>query len=214
MRKICQNNLCPVQEVFTKCIRFWLESPETVIPDMSSVNVSQRELLQKLITDQGWIGWHLAMRGYLSKYWGLAVSENHHHEDNNDKGEVWVWKTILHLWDFGHEMWEHQNAVLHNMQLESSRKMLEADVNDAITKIYAKVDTYSTEDQWYFDMPLAIWLRKPLRLRQRWLINARILVDKSAQRAATGQTMMNQYYPHLPSIRTVMNGSLEQIASA
>jgi hypothetical protein len=92
--------------------------------------------------------------------------------------------------------------------------MLEADVNDAITKIYVKVDTYLAEDQWYFDMPLAIRLCKPLRLSQRWLTNARILVDKSAQRAAIGQTMMNQYYPHLLSVRTVMNGSLEQIASA
>jgi hypothetical protein len=62
-------------------------------------------------------------------------------------------------------MWVHRNEVLHNMQLESSRKMLEADVNDAIMKIYAKVNTYLAEDQWYFDMPLAIRLRKPLRLR-------------------------------------------------
>jgi hypothetical protein len=52
------------------------------------------------------------MRGFLSKYWGLAVSANLHFEDNNDKGEDWVRKTILHLWDFGHEMWEHRNAML------------------------------------------------------------------------------------------------------
>jgi hypothetical protein len=64
--------------------------------------------------------------------------------------------------------------------LSPSRKMLEADANDAITKIYAKVDTYSAEDRWYFDMPLAIRLHKPLRLRRRWLTNARILMDKSA----------------------------------
>jgi hypothetical protein len=67
MKKIHQNNLCPVQEVFTKCIRSWLESPETVILEVSSVNVSQCELLRKAITDQGWIGWHLAMMGFLSK---------------------------------------------------------------------------------------------------------------------------------------------------
>jgi hypothetical protein len=39
--------------------------------------------------------------------------------------------------------------------------MLEADVNDVIMKIYVKVDTYLPEDQWYFDMPLAIRLCKP-----------------------------------------------------
>ena len=55
---------------------------------------------------------------------------------------------------FAHEMlWEHQNAILHNTQLEASRLMRDA---DAITKLYDKVDTYSAEDQWYFDVPMAI----------------------------------------------------------
>jgi hypothetical protein len=70
MKKIQQNNLCPVQEAFAKCVRSWLESPETIIPDVSRV-------LQWAIDDQTRIGWHLAMQGYLSKYWGLAVSANH-----------------------------------------------------------------------------------------------------------------------------------------
>jgi hypothetical protein len=86
------------------------------------------------------------MQGYLSKYWGLAVSVNCHLEEDNDKGEVWVRKTLLHLWTFTHKMWEHQNSVLHNTQLESSRRMLEADTNDVIMTLYEKVDTYSVED--------------------------------------------------------------------
>jgi hypothetical protein len=76
MRKICQNKLCPVKEVFTKCIRSWLKSLETSILDVSSVHESHCELLQKAISDQEHSGWHLAMRGYLSKNWGLAVAAN------------------------------------------------------------------------------------------------------------------------------------------
>jgi hypothetical protein len=166
MKKIRQNNLCQAQEVFTKCIRSWLKSLETVtLDDVSSIHDSQHELLQKAIADQEEIGWHLAIRGYLSKYWGLAVCANHHLEANNDKGEVWVQKTLLQLRDFCSEMWEHQNAVLHNMQLESSRKMREAEINYAITKMYEQVDTYSAEDWWNFDIPLATRLCKPLRSR-------------------------------------------------
>jgi hypothetical protein len=71
-------------------MRSWLESLETVIPDVSSSHESQPELLRKAIDDQECIGWHLAMRGYLSKSWGLAVSANHHLDANNDKGEAWV----------------------------------------------------------------------------------------------------------------------------
>jgi hypothetical protein len=53
------------------------------------------------------------MRGYLGKHWRLAVSANWHLAEDNDKGEVWVRKTVMLLWDFAHEMWEHRNSVLH-----------------------------------------------------------------------------------------------------
>jgi hypothetical protein len=208
MKKIQQNNLCPVQEAIAKCIRSWLESLETIIPDVSRVHDSQHGLLQRAIDDQMRIGWHLAMQGYLSKYWGLAVSANYHLAENNGKGEVWVQKTVLELWAFAHEMWEHCNSVLHDMQIEFSRKMRDAKINDLIAKLYEKVDMYSAEDRWYFNVPLAIRLRKPLWLRRQWLVNVRILVDKSENRASIGQTTMNQYYPHLPSARTVANASL------
>jgi hypothetical protein len=53
-------------------------------------------------------------------------------------------------------MWEHHNDVLHDMQLEVSRAMQDAEINDVITKLHEKVDTYSAEDRWYFDVPLVI----------------------------------------------------------
>jgi hypothetical protein len=117
------------------------------------------------------------------------------------------------LWDFAHAMWEHRIDVLHDTQLEVSRAMQDAEINNVITKLYEKVDMYSAEDRWYFDVALAIQLRKPLRSRRRWLINARILVNKLADRTSLGQMTMNQYYAHLPSFWTVQNASLERIES-
>jgi hypothetical protein len=111
-------------------------------------------------------------------------------------------------------MWEHRNEVLHNTELESSRKMQDADINDAITKLYKKKDTYAAKDHWYFEkLPLVLRLRKPLRSRCRWLANARILANKSEHRAMIGQTMLNQYYQHLPSVRTSVSGTRERIVS-
>jgi hypothetical protein len=63
---------------------------------------------------------------------------------------------ILELWSFAHEMWEHYNAVLHNAALEASRKIHDVDINDEIMKLYDKVDSFTAEDRWYFDMPLAL----------------------------------------------------------
>ncbi len=111
-------------------------------------------------------------------------------------------------------MWERMNDVLHNMQLQASRMMRNVEINDAITKLYEKVDTYAAEDQWYFALLLMLRLHKPLHSRRQWLVNAQILVNKSEQWTTIGQTRMNQYYSHLPSTRTVMNGTLKQIASA
>jgi len=60
-------------------------------------------------------------------------------------------------------MWEHPNAVLHDTQLEASRKIRDADINDEITKLYKNIESYAAEDRWYFKMPLALHLRKLLR---------------------------------------------------
>jgi hypothetical protein len=118
---------------------------------MSSVHDSQCELFQKVIADQERIGWHMAMQGYLSKHWRLAVSANCHLEENNEKGKVWVHKTVSYA-----VMGFCSRSVLQDTKLKASHAMHEAKINDAITKLYEKVDTYSTEDQWYFDVPLAI----------------------------------------------------------
>jgi hypothetical protein len=53
---------------------------------------------------------------------------------------------LLCCYEIAHKMWEHRNSVLHDMKLEASCVMHDAEINDAITKLYEKVDTYSTED--------------------------------------------------------------------
>jgi hypothetical protein len=59
-------------------------------------------------------------------------------------------------------MWEHQNSVLHNTQLEASLTMCNAEINDAITKLYEKVETYAAKYHQYFDLPLALRLHRSL----------------------------------------------------
>jgi hypothetical protein len=40
-------------------------------------------------------------------------------------------------------MWEHCNAVLHNAELEVSRKIRDADIDDEITKLCDQVDSFA-----------------------------------------------------------------------
>ena len=76
---LCQNtlnDLCPVQQVFASCVKSWLETPETSMPDVSRIPHSQWELLDQALAEQDRIGWHLAMWGYLSCHWALAIAAN------------------------------------------------------------------------------------------------------------------------------------------
>jgi hypothetical protein len=78
------------------------------------------------------------MRGYLSKYWKLAISANRFLEEDNDKGEVWVRKTILQLWEFAREMWEHRNEVLHNTELSSPQEKCEMQISMMLSRNYTR----------------------------------------------------------------------------
>jgi len=208
LKKIINNDLCPVQRVFASCIKSWLESPETPSPDVSRVPDSQRELLDKALNEQESIGWHLCMRGYLSRSWGKAIAANVHLEDDNDRGDSWTRKTILQLWEFSREMWEHRNSILHDTELAASRRIRDAQINDEITKLYEAIETYDADDRGYFDLPLVLRLRKLLRSRRCWLLNARTLVNKSALRAMRGQTTLTSYFTFIPARRDVVRRTL------
>jgi hypothetical protein len=119
------------------------------------------------------------------------------------------------LWSFAQEMWEHQNDVLQDTQLEDSCQMRDAEILMIPLPSCTKRWTCNVQriDAWYFDVPLAIRLLKPLRSHHQLLVNARILVDKSEQHAMSGQHTLNQYYTHLPSMRTFQNAALEWIGS-
>jgi hypothetical protein len=210
--KILQLPSCPVQKTFDWCIRSWLISPETPTLDVSQVPENQCELLLKALEEQEAIRWHLALCGYLSQYWGLAVMAYPTTAASKGKGQSWSRKTILQLWEFADAMWEHHNAVLHNHELEASCKIRDADINAEITCLYENVDSYAVEDHWYFDMPLALRLWKPLCSCQQWLVNARVLVSKSGDRINIGQVPLTTYFPPLQSDRIVATRPLGPVS--
>jgi hypothetical protein len=119
----------------------------------------------KALAEQEQIGWHLAIWGYLSRYWSIAISSNPRLKKDSNQGNVWSCKTILQLWEFSREIWEHHKAVLHDHQIESSGRIHDAQINDEIMKLYEIIDSYDVSDRWYFELPLALHLRKPLRTR-------------------------------------------------
>jgi hypothetical protein len=76
-----------------------------------------------------------------------------------------------------------------------------AAVNAAITALYAAVDTYSAQDRWQFDMPLALRLRTRLQSRNCWLLLTKVLIEKSTNTDPQGQSWLTTYFQVINTLR-------------
>jgi hypothetical protein len=111
-----------------------------------------------------------------------------------DHGSIWARKTISELWEFAWAMWLHRNSSLHDPTSTDCHQMKGVAVNAAITALYAAVDTYSAQDRWRFDMPLALRLRTRLQSRNRWLLLTKVLIEKSTNTDPQGQSWLTTYF--------------------
>jgi hypothetical protein len=166
-------------------------------------------LVTLALQEQQAIGWGLCLHGYLSHHWALAVAAHPspptprktHSSTSSDFGSIWARKTISELWAFAREMWLHRNSHLHDPSSADSTKMMGAAVNAAITALYEQVDTYSAQDRWRFDMPLALCLCTRLRSRHCWLALTKILTAKSSNLDPQGQSRLTTYFQVISSLR-------------
>jgi hypothetical protein len=92
--------------------------------------------------------------------------------------------------------------------IKSSGQIRDAQINNEIMKLNENIDSYDVSDRWYFELPLALHLREPLRTRCRWLLNAKILVRKSSNQAMSGQMTLSTYYEYLNAPHHVVKSSL------
>ena len=208
-RRILTNPGCKVQQLFFDCLRKWLARPDNISPDISHLPMAQRTLVALALTEQQAIGWDLCFRGYLSRHWALAVAAHPSPPTSTQKttatpldlGSLWARKTINLLWEFAHDMWIHRNSFLHDPTNTDCCNMKGAAVNAEITALYDKVDSYSAQDRWHFDMPLALRLRTPLRSRRRWLALTKILTAKSTNIDPRGQSRLTTYFQVVQNLR-------------
>jgi hypothetical protein len=200
---------CKVQQFFFDCLRQRLSNLDDILPDISHIPNAQKELVEIALLEQRAIGWDLCFCGYLSRHWALAAAAcpflpptEECPTASLDAGKTWACKSITHLWDFAHEMWTHHNSTLHNSALPDCQRMKGAAVDADITTLYNKVDSYTTEDRWRLDLPLALCLHPPLRSRCRWLTLTQVLIDKSTNHDSQLQSKLATFFQVLSPWRS------------
>jgi hypothetical protein len=97
-------------------------------------------------------------------------------------------------------MWNDRNRILHDSSNADTTIMKSAAIDAEITKLYKHMETYAVEDRQFFNLPLALRLRKPLRARRRWLALAKVLTSVSTHDDRKGQTLVNMYFPAVHNV--------------
>ena len=81
--------------------------------------------------------------------------------------------------------------------LTNVKKMKVTAVDFEITQLYGRVDEYVAEDRWCFNLPLILWLKKPLRSKRQWLQLTKVLVKHWTNHDTRGQQAIITYFESL-----------------
>ena len=102
--------------VLHQCIMTWLEgtTDEVMIPlEKLPMSLPLKTLVRTAIEAQNRIGWHFAMRGYLSSEWIEAQLLEHPRSTRTGIRTQWLSPIITQLWNLYLELWRARNANLH-----------------------------------------------------------------------------------------------------
>ena len=119
--------------------------------------------------DQRIVGCRGLMEGLLSIKWS-AVQDAHYRQIGSRRtGSRWASLVVHCLWQFGFQLWEHQNSCLHSEELVANRR-LSAKLNKAIHAEYRHGTAALPPSALYlFRLPEAKRKGTALIERERWL---------------------------------------------
>jgi len=177
-------------------IKNWLKDGEkmkTPSLDHYMMLPGQRILLETALTNQEKIGWHYALRGYLSTSW---VDSEHivNQQPHDGIRQTWLRTIIKNIWKFGKTMWTHRNSVLHS-KTTPQKDLTESGVNAQIRSLYEQQHDFAALDQVIFDTPLEVMLTRPIRSKKHWVCLAQRYHPSTYDRKTGKQNLITSFFP-------------------
>jgi hypothetical protein len=136
---------------------------------------------------QATIGWHLAMRGWLSKQWAKmqqAWIEENNEENREQDGENWSAKVSLWLIRKSREFWTERNTQRQESSSPDDPGVSRAtkETDEKIKRLYAREMNVAQRDRDIFRIPLETRLRMALKQKQYWLNRTTPHVNEAERR--------------------------------
>ena len=163
------------------------------------MTLAQQPLVDRAIASQTEIGWLHVFRGFVSLDWGDLYSGEDTTPLDSRKSEAdkSLSRVIRAVQDYTLAIWTSRNAVLHEATNSTGADIVNADLNQAVVRLYALQPTLSPILQSYFNLSLEDRLRRPPRQRKRWLRLTQLATSHSSSNG-TRQQLVTTYYPHAP----------------
>ena len=153
--------------------------------------------VQLALTSQTAIGWTHFFHGFVSHYWGCIYTDDDATSLENRliHANSYLSKITRAVQDYSLALWTARNAVLHE-HASSTQLIVNAELNHAISQLYAQQSVFSPVLQSYFRTPLDKFLKRPVRYRQRWLRLATLATLHSSSSGSREQ-LLSTYFPYV-----------------
>jgi hypothetical protein len=186
--------------ILSSCCEQWLETNKVsflLLPSTVREKIPKELLphIQAAFTAQQQIGWHFAIRFFLSKAWLIAQSIETH-RNLTDIRQRWCCQVLMGVWHFYNSMWQHRNEILHSSE-STGKTITESSTNAQVTAMYQRKHEFAVIDQRLFSLPLDLRLRSKFRSKQHRLKLAQRYYSTTRQRLIGSQYSVTHFFPKI-----------------
>ncbi|KAI2490345.1 hypothetical protein MHU86_24235 [Fragilaria crotonensis] len=184
----------PVYQILRAGILAWIDGYDDYQPQLSEFPTKFHDRIRVASRDQKDIGWHNAIKGYLSVEWRSMADCDMYGSSQQQMGQGFQCiQRILHaLHKMTQAKWQGRNQTLHNGKDSDIQRIRDAELME-ITELYRQADSLRPGDRHYCEQPLSVIIKKNPSSRRRWLR----YVQQSQARAHAGslrQTVLTSYF--------------------
>eukprot|EP00978_Attheya_sp_CCMP212_P032088 scaffold123677_cov34-Attheya_sp.AAC.3 len=163
------NSLTPpdVSAVILEFLHAWRTSlPPRLLLDRCTTD------LRGAISSQSMVGWGAFLEGYLVLDWEILMDRHYESITSRRTGLRWCSGIIHRLWLLIHDLWEHRNAVLHDV-IPAAVQQATVQLNASVSGQYHQgLNGLSPPNfRSYFSRSLVDLLNMTVSYKRNWLAN-------------------------------------------
>jgi hypothetical protein len=140
----------------------------------------------KLIRQQGLIGWPQVFNGRLSEEWSRLQDEHLHYTkltSDTRSGVLWTTNIITAVWQQFDIVWKLRNEVIHGNDTSTRNQVRQEKASNQVRRIYAHSAQYLLSDRDHLFEDVEEHLLRPTHSLQDWVSTYKPMFTASLKKA-------------------------------